>query len=193
MKKPRVKTIKDNIQPGTPIPIAKNDCETGQYVDQLMSNKGHVVDKNGIVDLPELDVDNKSRKWGSKANHTVGSMTIDNILNTPDFNNTSWRRKVQNQNQVVYNTDFLEVVSVELLDMDIDLIQEKLAEGYVDCRQQLLNGNRDKEIKSDNGWVVFDGYGHENSYRMRIPNTAMKKIKNISGARDTYHKFFEEV
>lgn len=79
MKKPRVKTIKDNIQPGTPIPIAKNDCETGQYVDQLMSNKGHVVDKNGIVDLPELDVDNKSRKWGSKANHTVGSLSLIHI------------------------------------------------------------------------------------------------------------------
>ena len=33
------------------------------------------------------------------------------------------------------------------------------------------------EIKSKNGWVVLDGYGHSKSYRMRIPDKAMKKIK----------------
>jgi len=40
---------------------------------------------------------------------------------------------------------------------------------------------------------VFDGYVHHNSYRMRITNSAMKKIHNISGVRDTYKNLFEEV
>jgi hypothetical protein len=52
-----------------------------------------------------------------------------------------------------------------------------------------MNGDRSKEIKAQ--WAVFDGYGHSNSYRMRITNTAMQLIKNISGTRDTVKKFLE--
>jgi hypothetical protein len=193
MKKIRVKKIKDNITTGTRIPVFHQDCDAGIHFDQEMAKKGHVIDKTGLVDMPEYGVDNKSRKKGSHAYHTVGSMTIDNIIDTADFKNTRYYHKVQNQNQVTYDSDFLEVSSVVLLDMDIDLIQEKLAEGYNDCRDQLVNGVRDKEIKSKNKWVVFDGYVHPNSYRMRITNTAMKKIHNISGTRDTYTNFFEEV
>jgi hypothetical protein len=193
MKKTRVKEIKNNITTGTKIPVFQKDGDAGIYIDQLMVNKGHAVDKNGLVDMPEYGVDNKSRKKGSHAHHTVGSMTIDNIISTPDFKNTRYYHKVQNQNQVTYDSDFLEVCDVVLLDMDIELIQEKLAEGYNDCREQLINGVRDKEIKSKNKWVVFDGYVHHNSYRMRITNSAMKKIHNISGVRDTYKNLFEEV
>lgn len=193
MKKARVKTIKDNIEIGAQIPNFSKDFEVGQWVDSQMANRGHRVDKSGLVDLPDYEVDNKSRKKGSHANHTVGSMTIADIIATPDFNNTRYRHKVQNQNQVVYDPNFLEVTDVKLLDMDIELIQEKLAEGYNDCRQQVIDGDRSKEIKSANGWVVFDGYVHHNSYRMRITNTAMKKIHNISGSRDTFTKLFEEV
>jgi hypothetical protein len=192
MKKARVKIIKNNITVGTVIPSIRNDGDIGQWVDQTMLEKGHVVDKNGLVDMPEYGVDNKSRKKGSHANHTVGSMTIDDIINTPDFNDTRYRHKVQNQNQVTYDANFSEVSSVRLVDMDIDVIQQKLVEGYNDCRDQLLLGVRNKEIKSANGWVVFDGYVHENSYRMRITNTAMKKIHNISGSRDTFNRHFEE-
>lgn len=193
MKKARVKSIKDNIDVGAQIPNFKNDCDVGQWIDYQMAKKGHRVDKSGLVDLPEYEVDNKSRKKGSSANHTVGSMTIDDIIKTPDFNNTRYRHKVQNQNQITYDPDFQEVTDVRLLDMDIDLIQQKLSEGYTDCRNQLVNGDRSKEIKSANGWVVFDGYVHPNSYRMRITNTAMKKIRNISGSRDTFGTLFEVI
>ena len=193
MKKARVKIIKNNVKIGTRIPLTASASEVGRFVDFTMSKNGHKIDKTGLVDMPDYEVDNKSRKKGSQASHTVGSMTIDDITNTPNFNNTRYRHKVQNQNRVTYDSNFSEIVDVHLLDMDIDLIQEKLAEGYNDCRNQLLQGKRSKEIKSKNGWVVFDGYGHDNSYRMRIPNTAMKKIQNISGSRDTYKRFFEEV
>jgi hypothetical protein len=193
MKKARVSVIKDNIEIGDQIPNFRNDCEVGQWVDHQMSTKGHYIDKTGLVDMPQYEVDNKSRKKGSNAYHTVGSMTINDIINTSNFNDTRYRHKVQNQNQVIYDPDFLEVTEVNLIDMDIDLIQQKLAEGYDDCRKQLVNGCRNKEIKAANGWVVFDGYGHENSYRMRITNTAMKKIHNISGSRDTYSRLFEEI
>ncbi len=193
MKKARVKIIKDNIEIGTKVPVAINDAIIGQFIDDLMMSKGHVIDKIGHVDMPEYGSDNKVRKLRSNANHTVGSNTINKIINTPNWQDTSFYRKSLNPNQITYDPDFNEVIDSKLVDMEIDLIQQNLEEGYLDCREQLIAGSRAKEIKSKNGWVVFDGYNHRNSYRMRITNKAMKKIHNISGSRDTFQKHFEEV
>lgn len=191
MKSARVKTIKNNIAVGTPIPNFTDDCEAGQYFDQQMAMKGHKLDTVGVIDLPEYGVDNKTRKSSSKASHTVGSMTINDIIATPAWEQTRFYQKCRNQNRIEYDTTFMEVSKVFLLDMEIDLIQEKLSADYRDLRHQLVIGNRSIEIKIANGWAMFDGYGHENSYRMRITNTAMQKIKNISASRDTIKKFLE--
>lgn len=191
MKSARVKTIKNNIAVGTPIPNFTEDCQAGQYFDQQMAMKGHNVDTAGTIDLPDYGVDNKTRKSSSKASHTIGSMTISDIIATPVWEQTRFYQKSKNQNRIEYNTDFMEVTKVFLLDMDIDLIQEKLSDDYRDLRQQLVVGNRSKEIKIANGWAVLDGYGHSKSYRMRITYTAMKKIENISGSRDTVKKLLE--
>jgi hypothetical protein len=192
MKKARVKIIKNNIEIGTKVPVATNDAVIGQFIDDLMMSKGHVIDKFGHIDMPEYGSDNKVRKLGSKANHTIGSNTIQTIIDTPNWKDTSFYRKSLNPNQITYDSDFNEVIDAKLVDMEIDLIQQNLEEGYLDCREQLIAGCRAKEIKSKNGWVVLDGYNHPNSYRMRITNKAMKKIHNISGSRDTFKKHFEE-
>lgn len=196
MKKARVKIIKDNIEIGTKVPFVpldqKNDAVIGQFIDNVMMSKGHVVDKHGHIDMPEYGSDNKVRKLGSKANHTIGSNTIATIKDTPNWSDTSFYKKSLNPNQITYHPDFREVIDVKLVDMEIDLIQKNLSEAYADCRQQLINGCRNKEIKSANGWAVLDGYGHPNSYRMRITDRAMKKIHNISGSRDTFLKHFED-
>lgn len=192
MKKARVSVIKDNIKQGTIIPNFSNDCEIGQWADEQMVNKGHAIDKNGLVDHPQYGIDNKTRRKGSKAPHTVGSMTIDAIKKADHWEDTRYYHKTQNQNQITYDTDFLEVTTVKVVDMAIDRIQEKLAEGFYDCRDQIRAGCRNKTIKSKNGWVLLDGYGHENSYRMRITDKAMKQIYNISGARDTFKTHFDE-
>jgi hypothetical protein len=193
MKNSRVSVIKDNIEKGTRIPNAENDCTVGQWADDEMSKKGHVIDPTGTVDLPEYGIDNKTRKKGSKANHTVGSWLKEKILNTPNWEETPFYHKSKNQNQIEWDPDFLEISKVKIVDMEINVIQEKLKAGYEECRSEMINGICSKEIKSKNGWVVFDGYNDSKSYRMRITDKAMKKIHNISGSRDTFQKHFEEV
>ena len=100
MKSARVSVIKNNIEPGSRIPNVRNDATVGQWADQELVNKGHSIDKSGTVDMPEYGIDNKTRKKGSKTPHTIGSMTIENILKTPEFENTRFYHKVQNQNQI---------------------------------------------------------------------------------------------
>ena len=143
--------------------------------------------------MPEYGIDNKTRKKGSKANHTIGSWLIEKILATPKWTNTPFYQKSKNQNQIEWDPNFMEVSKVKIVDMEIDAIQQKLEEGYIDVWTQLKEGDRSKEIKSNNGWVVLDGYGNEKSYRMRITDKAMKQIHNISGARDQWNSMFLEV
>jgi len=206
MKKARVSSLKNNITVGSSIPFSNNDCDVGNWVDSTMTENGYEVDPSGIVDLPDLGIDNKSRNRYSKANHTIGSMTIDNILKAIDWEDTRFYQKSQNQNQIEYDPDFMEVTKVTVLDMDIDATQEKLKTAYIDLRNKLEiavdNKNKlalenvtvdlPKEIKSNCGWAVLDGYNHSNSYRMRITNKAMTKIKNIAGNRDTWKRLMEE-
>ena len=191
-KSPRVKIIKNNIQKGESVPFADNDCTVGQWVDLELSERGHEVDKTGEVDLPEYKVDNKTRKKGSTASYTVGSMTISDIKETENWKDTRFYKKTLNQNQIEWDEYFQEVTDVTILDMDLPEIQIPLGKAYDSLRQQVLAGNTSKNIKSDCGWAVFDGYGHENSYRLRIPRKIMDKIKNLSNSRDTRKRFFEE-
>ena len=191
-KHARVSIIKDNIKKGDRIPASSKDCDVGQWADQQMIAKGHHLDPNGVVDLPEYGIDNKTRKQGSNAHHTIGSMTIQGIVDTPSWENTRFYKKSLNQNQIQWSEVFQEVVDVTILDMDLPEIQSPLKVAYENLRDKLVNGDRSKTIKSDCGWAVFDGYNHSNSYRFRITNKAMSKIKNMSRSRDTRKRLFEE-
>lgn len=194
MKPARVNTIKNNINVGDRVPRSQKDCDVGMWVDQTLQDKGHKIDRNGIVDLPEYQIDNKCREQHSKAHHTQGSMTMNAIKNTPNWYDTSFHKKTINQNQITWNSDFQEVVEVRVLDMNLPEIQEPLRIAYENLRDKMLeNTTRIKNITSDCGWAVFDGYNHEGSYRFRITDKAMKKIKNLSKSRDTRQKLFEEV
>jgi len=191
-KSARVKIIKNNIEKGESIPPSLNDCDIGKWVDDELASRGHFVDPNGIVDLPEYNIDNKTRKKYSKASYTIGSMTIDDISSTPDWFNTRFHKKTLNQNQIEWDPDFQEVSNVTVLDMDLHEIQEPLKQAYENLREKILNNDRRKNIVSDCKWAVFDGYSHHNSYRYRITNYAMKKIKNISKSRDSRKGLFDE-
>jgi hypothetical protein len=193
MKKARVKIIKNNIQKGSKVPASGKDSDVGMWVDSELSNNGHKIDKNGIVDLPEYGVDNKSRKQGSRCHHTVGSMTINDIINTPNWHDTRYYKKSLNQNQITWNSDFLEVTEVSVIDMDLPEIQEPLKRAYENLQSKVATGDRRKNITSDCGWAVFDGYNHPNSYRYRITDSAMKKIQNLSRSRDSRKTLFEEI
>ena len=101
-----------------------------------------------------------------------------------------------NQNQITWNKNFQEVTDVTILDMNLPEIQDRLETAYKDLRDQLIEnkqkGIRKKNMTSRCGWAIFDGYGHDQSYRFRIPHIVMKKIKTLSKSRDTRNKLFKQ-
>ena len=192
MKKSRVSVLKHNINVGDKIPNAINDAIVGQWVDHTLA-QNYYIDKSGVLDMPNEKIDNKSRKKGSKAPHTVGSMTIEAYLQTPEFEKTRLYKKLQNQNQITYDANFNEVTNIRIVDMDINVTQQALKEIYNNLRQQLIEGNRNKTIYSDCKRGILDGFGHDNSYRFRLTDKFMKQIQNVAGSRDTFITLFEEV
>jgi hypothetical protein len=190
MKQARVSVLKHNVQVGDQIPHARNDAIVGQWIDSKLS-ENYTIDKFGVVDIPELGIDNKSRKRSSKTHHSVGSQTIEKWLAFDKFEDTDIYKKLQNQNQVTYDSNFKIVTKVRLVDMDISVTQEKLKAIYTNLRQKLVEGNRAKSIYSDCKRGVIECYTHENSYKLRLTDKYMKEIQNIAASRDTFNKFIE--
>lgn len=191
MKQARVSVLKHNVKAGDRIPNASNDATVGQWVDQMLSINGYNIDKFGVVDIPDLNIDNKSRKKGSKTHHSIGSQTIKKWLDYANFKDTDICKKLQNQNQVTYDSNFGVITNVRLVDMDIDVTQETLETIYTDLRQKLVDGNRSKSIYSDCKRGVAECYNHPNSYKFRLTDKYMQQVQNIAGNRDTFNKFIE--
>jgi len=189
----RVTSIKNNIQVGTVIPTSatKTDNGVGHWADDEIESNGHSVDRNGTVDLPDIGVENKTKKRGTNAAWTQGSITIENIKSTAKLTDTRIWEKMKNQNQVTWDETVQKVVGVEIVNMDIEEIRKLLQEGWDDVRQQVLNGNGSKNITSKNKVLVLDGYNSDTSYNIRIPNTAMNKIRSISRTKNSIDRLFE--
>ena len=191
MKQPRVSILKYNVKVGDRIPNASNDATVGQWIDHTLTVNGYNVDKFGVVDIPDLNIDNKSRKKGSKTHHSIGSQTIKKWLDYANFKDTDICKKLQNQNQVIYDSNFGVITSVRLVDMDIDVTQDTLEIIYNDLRKKLVNGDRSKSIYSDCKRGVAECYTHSNSYKFRLTDKYMKQVQNIAGNRDTFSKYIE--
>ena len=191
MKQARVSILKHNVKVGDRIPHASNDATVGQWIDHVLTTNGYNIDKTGVVDIPDLNIDNKSRKKGSKTHHSVGSQTIKKWLETSNFKDTDIFKKLQNQNQVTYDSNFDVITNVRLIDMDIDVTQDTLESIYENLRQKLVSGNRSKSIYSDCKRGVAECYTHSNSYKLRLTDKYMKQVQNIAGNRDTFNKYIQ--
>jgi len=189
----KIKSLKNNIAIGTaiPTPYTKADNGVGIWAEDQLAENGHNVDTRGTVDLPDLGVENKTKKRGSNSAWTQGSMTINDILATPDFLDTKIWEKMKNQNQITWDGQLQTVVDVELVNMDIEETRELLQESWQDVRDQLLQGSRDKSVTSSNKAMILDGYNNDTSYNIRITTTAMNKIRTISRTNNALNQHFE--
>ena len=191
MKQARVSVLKHNINVGDKIPNAINDAIVGQWVDHTLS-QNYYIDKSGVLDMPNEKIDNKSRKKGSRTHHTIGSQTIQKWERNKNFKDTDIFKKVQNQNQITYDSNFDEVTKVQVVDMDITIIQDALSSIYENLRKKIVEeGNRDKSIYSDCKRGIAECYTHKNSYKFRLTDKYMKQIQHIAGTRDTFTSLFE--
>jgi len=180
------------ITPGTRLPEKVKDNDHGHMVQDIMESIGNVIDRVGTLDLPIEKREIKTHDIFSGAAWTMGSITVDDMIHSK-WKDTSIFEKVQVHEQVHINTIFNEVQQSFKVDMQDEEIQKKFKEDYKYIRKEIKNGSMSKDIKGPNGYFIGDRYGHKNSIRIRIPNTAMKKIISISKTRTQRNKLFKEI
>ncbi len=183
--KAKIKSLKVNLSE-VPFVDPKNvrDGTNGKILETAMIKQGFPIDKTATVDLPTANVEIKTRKASSKSNHTVGTMTFDDIINTP-WDETPFKQKLQQQYRVKIKD--AKTASGKMVDFSHEIIQNDFREAYEICRTQLkLNGKTlytGETIKGTQYGCLEHKPGpskNGKSYAFRITDAGMKKAENLA-------------
>jgi len=189
MAKAKLKNLKNGIEPGTKIPCEQSYGNVGNWAENVLKENGHTINKTGI-DISDLGLEVKTRKNGSSSYHTIGSMNVNDIINTP-YDQSSIREKTLTQYRIHYNDQFQVVASAEVYDFSDNAIQDKIREAYEGAREMMRNGDRNNWIRKEvepgvMAWGAFEGNG--NSYYFRIASKHMNDMETM--AKSTFNKNF---
>lgn len=189
----KVTKIKHGIEPGTEIPEQQRHGNVGRWVESVLKDKGHNIDPGSGCDMPEYQVEVKSRMIESTSPHTVGSMTIKDIINTP-YDQSVIAEKFQTQYRVHYSNEGQVVLDSQIYDFSDDHIQSYIREAYELGRAKITaneaNGYHPPYVKGSK-WGQFEITDSCSGYRFRIPNGAMKTIEKVARNAKTFERFFE--
>lgn len=181
----------ENVLIGMPVPKQKNG-NIGHLVEDVMADAGYPIDRQATVDLPALKVEVKTRTAEATSAHAIGSMTIDDIINTP-YQNSPVKDKFQQQFRVTHSDTFREVTSAKIYDFSDTYIQGLVERDYEAGRAIFaeLQKNNDKYPKYVRG-ANTDFYWEKkesNSYAFRVSDSAMKEFEGM--ATSTFNSLFE--
>lgn len=95
----RVIKIKKGIQTGTFVPAKQHAGNIGHWVESELKNNGFNINTGKGVDLPEENIEVKSRKDESNSAHTIGSMTKKDIESNA-WNQSTLKPKCQRQYKI---------------------------------------------------------------------------------------------
>jgi hypothetical protein len=193
----RVKTLKVDLSQ-LDFPYAKTcvDGSMGKAVEQELVRQGFKV-SSGVIDLPDLQLEIKTRKSSSDSPHTVGTMTHEDIIAT-EWKDTSFRQKLQSQFRVTIDVETGKVCEQTVIhfrdDPDID---KELEKSYEDARFKLMtyhavsNGTilKDYVIRGENR-LAFLEYKDGSSYAFRIDHKGMKRFINMANTAPIFNSLF---
>lgn len=166
----------------------------GRLTEDVMINNGYRIEKTQVVDMPDLGIEQKTRKIGSRSGHTVCKMTIEDIINTP-WEDSPVRQKMQRQFRIEYDDDEQVIVEAKIYDFTMEEIQRDLKVAYETARELFKKGNIETYVRGKDCGVPAAAY-FENTTKdiywdFRIPDNKMNDFKTIS-INDTHHgKLFE--
>lgn len=191
MKKVKVKSLNVDLKK-VPFknPKKVNDGSNGKILETEMIKQGFPLNRTKTVDLP-LGIEVKSRKATTSSHHTVGTMTYDDIINTP-WDQTTFKEKLQTQYRVTIKENEIDPnnhsATGKIVDFSHPEIQKEFEKSYEDCRKQLINQGgiiTGQTIKGGQYGVLEHKPGPNGtgkSFAMRIPDSGMKKAIGTANA-----------
>lgn len=181
---PRVKKVKNTLVGKTVPNNLYDNGATGRFIENELRKDGHHVDTTAIVDLPEYNVEVKSRLDTTKSSVTICSMTFDAIKKTSYKKSKVYQKT---QRILVVNHNNSNVTKTSTYDFTDPYIQEKIRNSYNYSRSQLVKTGK----ISTKGYGYFDPIKNSNSYKFRISNKGFAGLKTMSNNSQTFNKLFE--
>ena len=181
--KPRVVRLKANMV-GKSVPSNINGA-AGRYIHEELGEQGYPMSNAPGPDIPEIEMEVKSRDLDATSAHTVARMTPEDIKLTP-YRKSVVHDKLQRQYRV--KTKDQVIVSDRVYDFTVPYIQEKIEQCYEAARQKIIQGDESDYI-SGGSYGFFERQADgPRSYQFRFTDGAMKKLESMSCS--TFHKLF---
>jgi len=184
----KVKNLKKGPKAGDDVPYYQAYGNNGRHFEREFA-KNYYVNTGKGKDMPNEGIEIKSRKNGSSSYHSVGTMTVEDIINTP-YERSIIHDKFQQQVRVHYDDTRRIVTSSRVYDFTDPLIQSRVKEAYEKARTAITNGYLTNWVR-ESDWGLFEKKRGSDSYTFRIPDNVMKDFETISSNSKTMKKFFE--
>jgi len=199
-----VKKLKiDEMLIGMPVPKQADGNGShgniGCYVEEVLNSNGYPVNKGAGCDIniSGVDVEVKTRNIDSDAPHTVGSMTYEEICNTP-YEQSNVCKKFQQQYRVYFkNGEPGFIVKAKVCQFTDDCIQSQIKKSYEEARTILISNPK---YANSLPWVTVKGFANcpgyfektktGTSWAFRVTDSAMKDYESIDSNRQFVNDVF---
>jgi len=150
---------------------------SGRTAEQKMQDRGYKLSKGAGVDMPNEQVEIKTRAVEATSPHTIATSKAEIYINT-DYKDSLVFKKTQQQYRIKTENDV--VIVNKIYDFSNPYIQADLKHAYEECRKKLANGDRSDTIYGSKWGYLEKKKGTKSSYSFRVSNGAMKKMETIS-------------
>lgn len=194
MSKVKVKSFKNTLN-GQIIPTKQTNDNglVGKAIEDVLKKQGVPIDsKNQGADVQEFDLEVKSRKKGSRADVTIGSTTVEDMINN-DYEKSIIKGKLQTIRWVEYSDDVYEgtngsvVLGDKVLDFTDPLIQQELEKQYNFGLNEIISNNNSYKIYDRVGWWEKKT---QNSWAFRVPYSNWSRYITYSETNESFNTMF---
>jgi hypothetical protein len=174
---------------GMPVPKQQNG-NIGILVEDTMINQGYKMSTHDGIDIPDLEIEVKSKGTESTSAYSMGSLHIDSIMKH-DYNTSTIKEKCQTIFKVVHSQTFMEVTDARVLDFTKPHIQEKFRDAFDTARDKMIAGDTSNYIKGhDNAWGYLErkikNGKPTNNWAFRITVKHMKLFEGMARSVDLF-------
>jgi hypothetical protein len=183
----KVKALKDGIPPGTIIPLTEKHGNIGRWVEDELQMQGFRVNRGFGVDLPDYDLELKTRNINATSAQTITTCTT-RLLLAHEWDTSPVSRKMKRQYRVLYkqrDQNSSVVVESGVFDFTKSDIQSILANDFNKNRLfvaqfYLQHGHYPTYVHAGNGFVKFERSETRDAYQIRIPPRKMNKLERMT-------------
>lgn len=191
--KPKISKIKNSDSLiGKQLPSHLDGGASGRAVEEILENEfGFQINTGAGADIPDWNLEVKTRCTSATSPQTVATMSADDIVCTP-YEDSIVAEKLQQQLRIKHN-EYNIITSADVYDFSKPFIQEELKKAYEHGRNQIRNNESVGCTSCKGGYLGYFEQCHSprsSAYSFRLSLGQMRKLESM--AKSTFTSLFRE-